>query len=307
VKRLLLPLLIVGLAACGAAAQSEPISKALALQIALEREGFSPGLLDGKPGLKTTLALRDFQKAHGLSVTGRADEATREALDLDSTDGVVAYTISAEDEQKVTGPLPTSWNDRAAMDLLGYVDLADAVAERFHTKLETLQLLNPSGTFARLRVGQSLKVPAAQVKSLPRISALEINLSEKTIRAFDRDDVQVALFHCSIARDKAKRPAGEARVSVMAMDPNYTFDPKMWPEVHDVERKLTIAPGPRNPVGMAWIGLSLPGYGIHGTPVPALIGKTGSHGCFRLTNWDAVRLAKAIRIGVPIRFLGEGE
>jgi len=112
----------------------------------------------------------------------------------------------------------------------------------------------------------------------------------------------VGLFHCSIAADKARLPSGQASVIVISENPAYTFDPKMWPEVKDVTQKLTIPPGPRNPVGLCWIGLSLPGYGMHGTPMPEMIGKTGSHGCFRLTNWDALRLAKMVRVGTPVRF-----
>jgi lipoprotein-anchoring transpeptidase ErfK/SrfK len=281
------------------------LPEGLALQIALEREGFSPGMLDGKPGGKTAIAISDFQKAHGLPVTGIADDATAAALKLSETAGTQSYVVAAEDAEHVSGPMPKSWNEKAAMKELGYLDISDAVAERFHTKVETLALLNPNVTVASLAVGQELTVPAAAAPSLPSIARLEVNLGEKTIRGFNKSDQEVVLVHCSIAKDKAKRPAGEAHVKVVAMNPDYTFDPAVWPEVHDVDKKLRIPPGPRNPVGMAWIGLDLPGYGIHGTPRPWDIGKTGSHGCFRLANWDAVRLATAIRGGIPVTFVGE--
>jgi lipoprotein-anchoring transpeptidase ErfK/SrfK len=110
------------------------------------------------------------------------------------------------------------------------------------------------------------------------------------------------MFHCSIAKSKEKLPKRSCKVADVALNPVYLFDPKMWPEVKDVRRKLVIPPGPRNPVGLCWIGLSLQGYGIHGTPEPELIGKTGSHGCIRLANWDVVRLAKVIRVGMDVRF-----
>lgn len=100
-----------------------------------------------------------------------------------------------------------------------------------------------------------------------------------------------------------KRPSGETKVVVVHRNPDYTFDPQYWPEVHNVTHKLLISPGPRNPVGLAWIGLDLPGYGIHGTPHPEMIGKTGSHGCFRMSNWDAIRLSKMIRPGAIVTFV----
>jgi lipoprotein-anchoring transpeptidase ErfK/SrfK len=138
----------------------------------------------------------------------------------------------------------------------------------------------------------------------PRAERIEINLSEKVIRVIGKDRQLIALFHCSIAKDKEKRPSGEARVTGVAMDPWYTFKPEMWPEVKErVPGALQIPPGPRNPVGRCWVALSLPVYGIHGTPNPELIGKTGSHGCFRLTNWDAQRLGKMVEAGTPVRFI----
>ncbi|MEI8196755.1 MAG: L,D-transpeptidase, partial [Phycisphaerae bacterium] len=106
-----------------------------------------------------------------------------------------------------------------------------------------------------------------------------------------------------VAKDKAKLPARDTSIKVMADNPQYTFDPKMWPDVTNVDRILQIPPGPRNPVGMAWIGLDLPGYGIHGNPKPELIGKTGSHGCFRLTNWDALRLYSLVHNGMKVKIL----
>jgi lipoprotein-anchoring transpeptidase ErfK/SrfK len=133
---------------------------------------------------------------------------------------------------------------------------------------------------------------------------IEINLSEQIIRVIDRDRKLVGLFHCSIAASRAKRPTGQTRITRIVLNPEYTFRPQMWPEVTEkVDRPLRIPPGPRNPVGRCWIALSLPGYGIHGTPNPELIGKTGSHGCFRMTNWDALRLSRMVLIDTDVRFV----
>lgn len=132
---------------------------------------------------------------------------------------------------------------------------------------------------------------------------ITINLTQKCIRVYDQDDRQMVLLHCSVAKDKAKLPARDTTIKVMADNPQYTFDPKMWPDVSNVDRTLQIPPGPRNPVGLAWIGLDLTGYGIHGNPKPELIGKTGSHGCFRLTNWDALRLYSMVHKGMKVKII----
>jgi lipoprotein-anchoring transpeptidase ErfK/SrfK len=129
-----------------------------------------------------------------------------------------------------------------------------------------------------------------------------VNLGEKTIRVLDQAGGELALFHCSVAKDKNKLPDRDTKVQLIASpNPGYTFNPSMWPEVKNVSGVLQIPPGPRNPVGLSWVQLDLPGYGIHGVPKPELIGKTGSHGCFRLTNWDALKFAGWVRVGMVVK------
>ncbi len=134
---------------------------------------------------------------------------------------------------------------------------------------------------------------------------LEIDLERRLVLLYPSAErgAPSGLLHCSIAADPARAPEGEAHVEVVAADPVYTFDPAKWPEVHGVNRKLRIPPGPRSPVGLRWIGLDLDGIGIHGAPEPEMIGKTGSHGCFRLTNWDAIWLSGLVQIGTPVRIV----
>ena len=277
----------------------------LAWQLALERVAFSPGLIDGRPGSKTELATREFQRVRGLPITGLPDEATAAALNIQPATAITTYKVQRGDLDGI-GPAPKDWVARSKLKRLGYVSLGDALAEKFHCTRGLLVALNPGRDIDGLQPGDMLSVPAVEEKlSAPRGERIEINLSEKVIRVLDGRGQLVGLFHCSIAADRARAPSGDARVSVVAEDPEYTFDPKMWPEVKGVDHKLTIPPGPRNPVGACWIGLSLPGYGIHGTPTPEMIGKTGSHGCFRLTNWDALRLSRMIQVGTPVRFAGE--
>jgi lipoprotein-anchoring transpeptidase ErfK/SrfK len=289
---------------CGASAVAQDLRADLAWQIALERVGFSPGVIDGKVGHKTELATREFQRVRGLATTGKFDAATAAALGIDSDGAIATYVVHQDDAAEV-GPAPTNWNDKSKLQRLGYESVASAVAEKFHCSRGLLARLNPGLSLQTLKPGDVLRVPSVSVSGPKSDGAfIQINLAEKVIRVLNGSRQLIALMHCSIAKDKEKLPVGPATVIVIRENPGYTFDPKMWPEVKDVNRKLLIPPGPRNPVGRCWVGLSLPGYGIHGTPNPEMIGKTGSHGCFRLTNWDAVRLSKIVRVGTKVEFVG---
>jgi len=306
-------------AAVAATSTESEVIRGARLQTVLARSGFSPGLIDGKPGRKTKIALEQFQIAKGLTVSGVADEATAEALRAATGLDCVAtatssgpwtrmYRVSDADLALVTGPIPADWNERAQLEKSGYADVQELLGERGWCSAEFVASLNPGIDLAALTAGEEVVLPdvpdfltgKGKSASLPRLARLEVNLTEKFVRGFDDSGAQVMLAHCSIAKAQEKRPIGELKVKVVAMDPEYTFDPKDWPEIDNVTGKLRIAPGPRNPVGAAWVGLDKPGYGIHGTVRPQDIGKTGSHGCFRLTNWDAARLARAVRIGMVV-------
>jgi len=167
--------------------------------------------------------------------------------------------------------------------------------------------MNPQAPWPNPPAGVILTVPSVKSPSLPSLSKLEIRLEQKTLRAYDQKGLLVAQFPCSIAANKAKRPEGETlRVVVWAENPDYTFDPDLFadnPEAAAIGKRLRIPPGPNNPVGVAWIGLDRPGYGIHGTPSPEEISHTESHGCFRLTNWDAFKLVRAVRADLPVIIL----
>lgn len=271
-------------------------------QAALDRAGFSPGVIDGRVGPKTRAAVAAFQAFRGLPATGVCDEETSRALEIGAAPAVVRHVITAADAKQV-GPAPSDWVEKSKLPRLGYKSLAGLVAERGHCTIALLRRLNPKLNVDRLRVGDAVLIPNVAVEAKPpRAARLEIDLDRKIIRVLDAKGRAAALFHCSIARERSKRPNGPCRVVCITRDPEYLFDPRLWPEVKNVQRRLVIPPGPRNPVGRCWIGLSIDGYGIHGTPEPELIGKTGSHGCFRLTNWDALRLATMVRVGTEVRF-----
>lgn len=279
------------------------LRRELAWQVALDHLGFSPGLIDGRGGTKTILATQEFQRVRGLPITGKLDSATATALQVDPDNVIGRYSITQADLDEI-GPLPKTWIERSKLPQLGHEALENVIAEKFHCTTGLLATLNPGKTVNRMRVGDAVVIPVIQdAESFPKAARLDVNLAEKVIRVVGKDDTLIALFHCSIAKDKEKRPSGEAHVVAVAFDPNYTFRPEMWPEVKEkITSPLTIPPGPRNPVGRCWVALSLPGYGMHGTPNPELIGKTGSHGCFRLANWDAIRLGKMVESGTRVRF-----
>jgi len=279
----------------------------VAWQAALDRAGFSPGVIDGRIERKTTIAIRAFQEAAGLPVSGTPDASTQAALGVDRHAAFIEYTISQRDLADI-GPWPRTWHEKARARRLGYPSLAALVAERGHCTVALLERLNPGVRLDRLKSGDALRIPNVRASaSAPRAAVIEVDLSEKLVLVRDKSDRVSALFHCSIPRYHSDRPRGTARVIVVKHEPDYLFDPGKWPEVKDVKHKLLIPPGPRSPVGLCWIGLSLKGYGIHGTPEPELIGKTGSHGCIRLTNWDALRLASMVRVGTPVRFVDRTE
>ena len=277
----------------------------VALQAALDHAGFSPGVIDGNTGRKTEIALRAYQTFASLPVTGKIDDATRKSLGIDTRPGTRTYLITADD-QKLIAPPPKTWPEKAKVPLLGYQSLQNLVAERGHCSIALLSRLNPKVDLKNLKPGQALTIPNVDdTAPSGKAISLDVDLGGKMIRVVGAGNKIIGLYHCSIAADRKKRPSGRCSVVTIVDNPRYRFDPVSWPEVKNVKEKLDIPSGPRSPVGICWIGLSIDGYGIHGTPEPENIGKTGSHGCFRLTNWDAMRLSRMVDVGTEVRFSDE--
>lgn len=279
-----------------------PLAVLFAIQARLDAANCSPGGLDGRWGAKSKNALAAWQRINGLPATGQLDESVLTALG-NTNDVYSTYVVSAQDHAALT-PYPASWVARSEQTRMGYASIEELVAEQFHLYRATLRQLNPAVAWPNPPPGTAVVVPALSAKPLPALSRIEIRLGHKTLRAYGTNGQLVAHFPCSIAADKAKRPAGETlRVALWAVEPDYTFDPALFaedPQAAAIGKKLRIPPGPNNPVGLAWIGLDRPGYGIHGSPAPEDISKTESHGCFRLTNWDALKLVRAMRAGLPV-------
>jgi lipoprotein-anchoring transpeptidase ErfK/SrfK len=281
---------------------ARPINGTAELQIALARQGLSPGSIDGALGSQTKRALLAYQARQGLPLSGVFDAATAEVLQIQEP----VMTIRKISDQDFTaiGPKPSSWRARGQLDQMHYNSLLEMVAEQAQSDPAYIASLNPGINWYQLTVGDCIRIPHAPPFRIQQTADyIQITLSERTLRVFSNE--QRLLFHCpvSIARRVDKRPSGELRVKVRVNQPNYTFNPailKATAQREGITQKFIIQPGPNNPVGTAWIGLNLPSYGIHGTPEPEKVGRSESSGCFRLANWNAETLLDAVRVNMPI-------
>lgn len=270
--------------------------------MALARQGISCGSIDGVIGSQTRAALLALQRKLGLAETLELDAATREQLPLDAPT-LTNYVVTAEDLARLQ-PLSTTWLGKSQQTALEYETILELVAERGQASPNLMRRLNPTVDWTNVVAGTEIQIPAVEYrKPAARAGFVVLSLGEKNLKTFDAATNLLAHFPCSIAARVEKRPAGELHVTAIAENPNYTFNPEVFPEsaeARELDRKLILPPGPNNPVGTAWISLDLPGYGIHGTPSPEQVGRTESHGCFRLANWNANYLAKLAWVGMPV-------
>ena len=283
-----------------------PVHDVLEAQIALARRGISPGSIDAALGSQTRAAISAFQATENLPPTGKLDADTRAKLTLD-TPVLTTYTVTTNDLARLQ-PLGKTWLAKSQQTALDYETELELVAEKSHSHPLLIEKLNPEVSWTNLAAGTVLKIPDVNYPEPSEKAAfVVIHLSDKFLEAFDEQTNLLAHFPCSIAAKVEKRPVGELHVvTVIAPNPNYTVDPELFPESAELQaigHELILPPGPNNPVGVAWIGLDKTGYGIHGTPAPEQIGRTESHGCFRLANWDAEYLLKLAWIGMPVEIV----
>jgi len=279
-----------------------PVQNVLEAQLALARQGIGSGSLDGLLGPQTRAALRTFQQKERLPVTGTLDPATQERLLL-ATAPYTTYIVTTNGLARLQ-PLSRTWLGKSQQTALDYESILELVAETSHSHPNLIRRLNPAVDWTNVVAGTTLQVPnIAYTDPDAKAAFATISLSGKVLEAFDAHTNLLVHFPCSIAQRVEKRPIGELHVAVIAPNPNYTFDPDVFPEsaeARQLQTKLVLPPGPNNPVGVAWIGLDKPGYGIHGTPTPEQVGRTESHGCFRLANWNAEYLLKLVWVGMPV-------
>jgi lipoprotein-anchoring transpeptidase ErfK/SrfK len=283
--------------------KARPVQDVLEAQLALARLGFSPGSLDGALGAQTRAALRAFQQKESLPMSGALDIATRGRLVLDAPP-FTTYVITSNDLARL-GPVSPTWLGKSRQSRLDYETVLELVAEKSCSHPTLIRRLNPTVDWSDVPPGTVVVVPNVAAPLAPAKAAfVRICLSSRTLEVFDADTNLLAHFPCSIARQVEKRPVGELHVAVVAPNPTYSFDPEVFPESEEAQelgQKLILPPGPNNPVGTAWIGLDRPGYGIHGTPRPEEVGRSESHGCFRLANWNAEYLARLVSVGTRVR------
>ncbi|HVU26621.1 MAG TPA: L,D-transpeptidase [Verrucomicrobiae bacterium] len=279
-----------------------PVHDILEAQIALARRGISPGPIDAALGSQTRAAISVFQEIGKLEQTGKLDTNTRANLTLDAPI-LTNYVVTTNDLAHLQS-LGKTWLAKSQQSALDYETELECVAEKAHSHPLLIQKLNPNVNWTNVAAGTVLKVPDVNYpEPEDKAAFVTIHLSEKFLEAFDENTNLLAHFPCSIAAKVEKRPVGELHVFSIAPNPNYTVDPELFPESDELQKlghKLILPPGPNNPVGVAWIGLDKTGYGIHGTPAPEQVGRTESHGCFRLANWDAEYLLKIAWVGMPV-------
>ncbi len=278
------------------------INNTTELQIALAREGFSPGSIDGTNGSQTKRALLAYQTAHKLPLTGIFDVTT--AHDLKIQEPVFITRELTRADFSDVGNKPPNWQALGALDKLRFYSLREMIAEQSQSDPDLIDSLNPDTNWHDLSIGDTIFIPYVPPFRVNETAAyLQIKLSERALQAFSAD--HRLLFHCpvSIARRIEKRPSGELRVNVRVNEPNYTFNPAILTSTaarEGITQKFIIQPGPNNPVGTVWVGLNLPSYGIHGTPEPEKVGRTESSGCFRLANWNAQTVLHAVHVNMPV-------
>lgn len=274
------------------------------IQVWLDRARFSPGEIDGKLGENAEKALKAFAEAKGLGTDKLPNPDVWKALAGASEDAVIVeYKIADKDVQ---GPflekLPAKMDDMKDLKSLAYTSAREALAEKFHMSEDLLAALNPGKKFDK--AGEAIFV--ANVLNKPAkltVARIEVDKAAQTVRAFDAAGALVAFFPATVGSDEKPTPTGSLKVVSSDPNPHYGYNPDYKFKGVKSTKAFTIKPGPNNPAGSYWIGLSAESYGIHGTPNPSKISKAESHGCVRLTNWDVGLLGASVKKGIPVAFL----
>jgi len=279
-------------------------------QIRLDQQGFSPGEIDGTLGASTRRALTAFQEAHGIAPNGQPDCAVWGVLDAGGEKPtLMPYKIAADDVKgPFIGRMPASMEAAAKLPRLQYATRIEALSEQFHAAPALLRRLNPR---ARFSAGERITVPAVtpfdegakpQHNAAAPIVSVTVSRDESALRVTAADGTLVFFAPVSSGSTHDPLPTGTWKVTAVTWHPVFHYNPDLFWDANPKDDAVAIKPGPNNPVGVVWIALDLEHYGVHGTPEPSKIGAAASHGCVRLTNWDAARVAALVQPGTPVVF-----
>jgi lipoprotein-anchoring transpeptidase ErfK/SrfK len=278
---------------------SEDVAK---IQVLLDRAGASPGVIDGRMGDNVNKAISAYRELTGEALRTYDKDYIEKALAETGGDAFITYEITDVD---VAGPyvasVPADYGEKARLERLSFTSVPEMLAERFHMDEKYLRALNGNANFDR--PGTLIKVANPGAPKTGTVTRIVADKGRKQVRAYDASGRLVANYPSTIGSSATPSPTGTHTIERIAVDPEYTYNPKINFKQGDNDQVLTIPPGPNGPVGTIWIALSKPTYGIHGTPDPSKIGKTESNGCVRLTNWDAAELAKMVTKGVTVEFV----
>lgn len=267
----------------------------LRAQILLDRANFSAGEIDGSTGNNFYRAVTGFRVSRKLSPDMTVDQAAWAALNADPGPVLAPYTITPDDVKGPFVPVPEDMMEKSKLERLWYSSPAEGLAEKFHVSPKMLTLLNPGKSF---NAGEEIIVPNVVTTIGAKAGKIVVSKSKGTIEASTADGMLLAQYPATMGSEHDPLPIGTWKIKGVAKNPPFHYNPDLFWDADPSHSKAKIAPGPNNPVGVVWIDLSKEHYGIHGTPEPSRIGYSQSHGCIRLTNWDAMELADLVAPGV---------